>query len=715
MATNLMLCGTDRSAGTSAIVLGLVGALAKIVSKVGFLKPIGRTDKYDRDADLIKSAYSLPLDLADIAPVTLAEARDLIARENEQELFDRVTRGYTRVAEGADVVIMEGIDHRRVSSLFELDINAALAEKLRASVLLVAGGELNRPEVRESVVATATLARRSFQQRGCDVLGVIVNKVPEGYMQQARGELAERLKKEGLELYGVVPLLPLLTMPRVRDIADRLDAKVLFGDRYLENLVGKTIIAAMTPSNMLSYLQADRTLIVTPGDRDDTILAAMCSQVSASYPSIAGIVLTGGLQPSPTILRLAMGLSEFRIPILHVQPDTYTTTTRINSLDLRIHPEDTQKINVAVTAVAEHIQSDRLWDALKLPRPKRRRGPQDFLDQLVEQASAYDKHIVFPEGNEERTLRAVARMRQMKLVRATLMGNVDEIRQRAEQLGVDLGDARIVDPGKSEQSEAYAQAFYELRKEKKNITPEAARDQIQTSRTYYATMMVHMGHADGLVSGAVHSTADTIRPALQIIRPNPEFGGLVSSVFFMAMGDHVLVYGDCAIVLDPDADQLASIGLASARTARAFGIEPCVAMLSYATGSSAGGSSVEKVQKATEMIRAGNPDFLIDGPIQYDAAIDPTVAKIKHPDSPLAGKATVFIFPDLDAGNIAYKAVQRSAGAVAIGPILQGLNKPVNDLSRGCVADEIVHVAAVTAIQAEKLSAAVEPAPAPAG
>lgn len=702
MASNLFVCGTDRLAGASVIVLGLLGSLAKVVGRVGFLRPVGEAGGQDRDAGLVRAAYNLPLEMSQICPLSVTQARELVAHGRQQELVQRINQAYGRVAEGNEVVVVEGIDYRRATSLFDLDLNAVVAEQLEASVLLVAGGtEADRPEPRDDLVTTLVLARHSFEQKNCRVLGVVVNKVPPEKVEQIASELDAALRAEGLTLFGVVPFINLLAMPRLRQIADRLEARVLLGERYLDNLVARTITAAMAPRNMLRYLQTDRTLVVTPGDRDDAILAAMCSHLSATHPSIAGIILTGGLQPSEAIMKLATGLSDVRLPMLSVKQDTYTATAQITSMEVRIQPGDSEKINAAIEAVGRCVRQDRLWDVLKLPRP-RRPSPQDFLDRLIAQARSYNKHIVFPEGDEPRTLQAVGRIRRLGLVRATLLGNVEQIRRQADQLGVDLDEVRLIDPARSQRADHYAEVFYELRRHKRSINLDAARDQIQTSNTYFGTMMVYLGEADGLVSGAVHSTADTIRPALQIIRARPDIG-LASSVFFMAFRDRVVVYGDCAIVLDPNPQELASIAIASAQTARAFGIEPCVAMLSYSTGASAAGGSVEKVRQATEIVRSKNPDFVVDGPVQYDAAVDPTVARIKRPDSPLGGRATVFIFPDLDAGNIAYKAVQRSAGAVAVGPILQGLNKPVNDLSRGCSVDDIVYVAAITAIQAQKL------------
>jgi len=370
-------------------------------------------------------------------------------------------------------------------------------------------------------------------------------------------------------------------------------------------------------------------------------------------------------------------------------------------MDVRIRPQDEDKIYTTSSAVWRHVDHEQLWGVLKVPRPKKpKKGSTAFLEQIVEQARAAGKTVVFPEGDEPRTLRAVRKIVDMGICRPILVGDPDRIRQEAASAGVKLDGVTIVDPRVAEKMSHYVDTVVQIRKHKKGgMTPEVARAWIDESPIHFATVMVQCGDADGLLSGAVHSTGDTIRPALQIIRVKPE-EGLASSVFFMALQDRVLVYGDCAIIPDPNAQELAGIAWSSARTAQAFGIEPYVAMLSYSTGKSGAGESVDKVTEATKLLRERNPDFAVDGPLQYDAAIDPEVGKLKQPNSPVAGRATVFIFPDLDAGNIAYKAVQRSAGALAVGPVIQGLNKPVNDLSRGCSVDDIVYTAAITAIQA---------------
>jgi len=705
MRNSLFVCATDRDAGSSVVSLGLMASLSVSVPRLGFFKPVGLAtspaEEPDPDVLLVKSAYQLRWEASQMCPVSIGQARELAARAEQAELIDWVRRAYDEVADGNDLVVIEGLNYERSISLSDIDLNAMMAEELGAPVLLVAGAGASGPGVdAKQVAAAAAITKRSFEARGCDVLGAIVNKVPPDRFDAFRAELEQAFAESGIKLFGVLPYVPFLGMPKLDQIAEKLGARVLSGQANLDNVVMKTITAAMEPRNVLRYLQEDNTLVVTPGDREDTILAVMCSQLAAGYPKVAGIVLTGGLLPAASIIKLVSGLGDRHVPMLSVEMDTFTATSAIREMEVRIRPQDKDKIDAAVLTVLRNVNEHALWEALNLPRRPRTR-PQDFLDRLVEASREADKHVVFPEGEEPRTIQAAEKIRRLGVARATLLGDPDEIRRKSQELGVDLRGVELLNPARSDKAERYAEVFYELRKHKKGITPETSLELMQASPIYFGTMMVHQGEADGLVAGAAHATADTIRPALQVIKTRPDIS-IASSIFFMALRDRVLIYGDCGLVTNPDAEELASIAWASAQTARAFGIEPRVAMLSYSTGTSGEGADVDKVRKATELIKSRKPDFPVDGPMQYDAAVDPEVGKRKLPGSEVAGRATVFIFPDLDAGNIAYKAVQRSANAIALGPILQGLNKPVNDLSRGCSVDDIVYVTAITAIQAAR-------------
>jgi len=701
MAGSLFICSADQAAGSSNVALGLFGVLRKTVSALAFFKPVGRGAE-DPDVAVMKSAYRLPQDSAVICPLTVEDAREMFAQQRQAEALETIGACYRKIRKGQDLVILEGITTQRVTSAFDVDINEAIAAHLDTPVLIVARAIAQEGVTDvDQVVAAATTAKRSFEEKGCEVVGVVVNRVMDRPFDVGQQRIADAFEAAKLRLFGVIPNLSFLGFPKLDQVASELRAEVLTGKDCLGNVASRTIIAAMEPRNFLHHLDTDRTLVITPGDRDAILMAVACAQKSDKRRSVSGVVLTGGLRPDPEIMSLLNDLGTPTYPILAVKADTFTTASKIQAMDVRIRPQDEDKIYTASSAVWRHVDHEQLWGVLKVPRPKKRKtGSAAFLEQIVEQARAAGKTIVFPEGDEPRTVRAVRKIVDMGICRPILVGDPDRIRQEAASAGVKLDGVTIVDPRVAEKMSAYVDTVVQIRKHKKGgMTPEVARAWIDESPIHFATVMVQCGDADGLLSGAVHSTGDTIRPALQIIRVKPE-EGLASSVFFMALQDRVLVYGDCAIIPDPNAQELAGIAWSSARTAQAFGIEPYVAMLSYSTGKSGAGESVDKVTEATKLLRERNPDFAVDGPLQYDAAIDPEVGKLKQPNSPVAGRATVFIFPDLDAGNIAYKAVQRSAGALAVGPVIQGLNKPVNDLSRGCSVDDIVYTAAITAIQA---------------
>ena len=699
MANTLFVTATEQNSGKTMVCLGLMRSLSGLVSKVGFFKPIWRRDDFatsGRDATLIERIYHVD-SLLDEEPIGMGEVREALSKGQEEELLGRISERYERIAHDKDVMLVEGTDLSQlisaadVSSVF--DVNAAIAKRLRAHILLVVDGGAGKSI--EDIMTHTTMSRDLCMGRGCDFLGVIINKVDREKLDDVDTYVRRTLRKQGVDVFGVVPYNPLLPKPRLAEIAEKLEAKVLYGRGHLSNVALHTIVAAMSVRNMLNYIE-EGTLIITPGDRDDVLLAAAATSISQAYPSIAGLVLTGGLHPHANIRRLIDKVPGMRIPILLVEDDTHTTSSKLDDIIVNIQADDSRKIELTWELIQDNVDEKRIYTSMQIRRTKRA-APQEFLDRVVAEARTVRKHIVFPEGNEERTLKAVARILQRDIADVTLLGDAERIPIHAGELGVDVSRAQIIEPARSD-LESYAQTYFELRKHK-GITLDQARDQVQDP-VYYGTMMVHRGEADGLVSGAIHSTAHTIRPSLQIIKTK-EGISVVSSVLFMCLEDRVVLYGDCAIVTDPTAEQLADIAVTSAETALAFGIEPYVAMLSYSTGESGMGESVEKVRQATELAKARNPDLPLEGPIQFDAAYDAEVASIKSPKSKVAGKATVYIFPDLNAGNIAYKAVQRSAGVLAVGPILQGLKRPVNDLSRGCSMEDIVYVTAITAIQAK--------------
>jgi phosphate acetyltransferase len=501
------------------------------------------------------------------------------------------------------------------------------------------------------------------------------------------------------QLVYAIPDEESLGKPTVGEVAEILGAEVLYGEEQLNRHVYNFTVAAMQLRNLLPRIERG-SLIITPGDRADVIVACLATVSSTSMENISGILLTGGLKPEEPIWRLIEGFSRM-VPILSVPRNTFPTATVVEKIHATISPDDERKITQALAVFEKNVDIEQLGEEV-ITTQTSIRTPKMFEFELVQKARAHKKHIVLPEGEEERVLQAAEILHRRDVVDMTLLGCRETIEGLISELGLRFEGVRIVEPQDSELFDEYTQTYFDLRKHK-GITVENARD-IMRDVNFFGTMMVYKGHADGMVSGAVHSTAATIRPSFEIVKTKPGFS-IVSSVFFMCLPNKVLVYGDCAVNPSPNAKQLAEIALSSSQTAKTFGIEPLVAMLSYSTGESGKGAEVEKVREAAriakEMAREIYPGLRIEGPIQYDAAVDPGVAKTKLPDSEVAGQATVFIFPDLNTGNNTYKAVQRSAGAVAIGPVLQGLKRPVNDLSRGCTIPDIVNTVAITAIQAQ--------------
>jgi phosphate acetyltransferase len=516
-------------------------------------------------------------------------------------------------------------------------------------------------------------------------------------MQEHREIIAQLSARDGAPLVYAMPNDPALGKPTMDDIRKILGAEVLYGRNRLDNIVHDYLIAAMHIDNFLSYIEPGQ-LIVTPGDRSDLLLTTLTSHMSSAYPDIAGLLLTGGLKPSPNVERLLNGLVDgVSVPVLSVENNTFEAVSPLSDISPRISPDDFRKINTAIGLFESSTDAAAIASRI-VNRKSGKMTPKMFEYMLIERARRHRMRIVLPEGEEERILRASEALCNREVAQIILLGDETRIQARIRDLGLCLDKVAIVQPGRSPDFDRYVQTYFELRKAK-GINIDEAHDKM-LDPTYFGTMMVHLDDADGMVSGSINTTAHTIRPAFEFIKTKPGVS-IVSSVFFMCMKDHVLVFGDCAVNPAPSAQELAIIAAGAARTASIFDIEPRVAMLSYSTGTSGKGAAVDVVAEATRIAREMAPDLALDGPIQYDAAIDPDVARTKLPDSPVAGRATVFIFPDLNTGNNTYKAVQRAAGAVAIGPVLQGLNKPVNDLSRGCTVPDILNTVAITAIQAQ--------------
>jgi phosphate acetyltransferase len=698
MSSNLYLTTTGPAAGKSAIVLGLMSLLERETRDVGFFRPIGRhevgaTTALDPNVELICSVFGIDCQPEAMIGVTDREATDLITSGHYEELIERILTAYKAYERTRGFVLVEGTNYQGPTVPFEFDINADIARNLGAPVLLVVSG---RERTAEDIYDNAILSRDAFEQRGCDLLAVIANRVDPNSLDEVKDLLAERLVAAEIPFAGAIPEEQILAKPRMDEIATALDAEVLYGEQYLDNLVFDFKIGSMQLLSLLDRVEPG-ALVITAGDRADVLLGLMAAQMSNRTPNLSGLLLSSGLKPTETIDRVVKGLRGTRLPVLAVPTGAFQTAINVSRVASTITPRSFRKIETARILFEQHVDTHVLRSGISMVRPARL-TPTLFLHGLIERARADRRHIVLPEGGEERILRAVDALLRRRVAEITMLGDEEEIRDRAQKLNVDLAGVHVVNPGSSDSLEEYAASYHELRKHK-GATPETALD-VMHDPTYFGTMMVHLGHADGMVSGSVNTTAHTVRPAFEFIKTRPGID-LVSSVFFMCLSDRVLVYGDCAVVPNPSAEGLAQIAVASADTAAAFGIEPRVAMLSYATGASGSGQEVEKVKRATEMARKLRPDLPIDGPLQYDAAVDAGVARTKLPDSSVAGRATVFIFPDLNTGNNTYKAVQRSAAAVAVGPVLQGLRKPVNDLSRGCTVTDIVNTVAITAIQAQ--------------
>ena len=691
----LYLTSVEASSGKSVAALGLMETLTRSVSRVGYFRPVVGAGAADKRIELFRTRYRLDQTYDESFGVTSAETRDFGGNHVDPALVSKIIERFRRLANRCDYVLVEGTDYLGASKAFEFALNAEIASNLGAVALLVLTAADHRPE---QVNGALSAAIEGLGERGVPTVGAFVNRVT------TRDWAAMEAAVVGCSVpVWMLPELASLTHPTIREVAGAVRATLLLGsDEDLSRPVPDIKVAAMSVPRLMDHL-SEGTLLITPGDRSDIIMAAYSSRQSDAIPAVSGVILTGGLDPDPTVMRFAAGITQAAsLPILITNLDTYETAAAVSGLHAEIAPDDTRKITDALSLFEEHVDEAELESRIDVTRSTTM-TPMMFEHQLVERARSDRKHIVLPEGDDDRILEAADRLLRRNVVDLTILGRPDALAERARQLGLDIAAARIIDPDTDRLREEFAADLVELRRSK-GLALDAAYDQV-ADVSYFGTMMVWKGLADGMVSGAAHTTAHTVRPALQIIKTSPGVS-IVSSVFFMALEDRVLVYGDCAINPSPDATQLADIAISSAETARAFGVDPLIAMLSYSTGASGSGEDVEKVRAATELARERRPDLAIEGPIQYDAAVDASVAKSKLPGSEVAGRATVFIFPDLNTGNNTYKAVQRSANAVAIGPVLQGLRLPVNDLSRGALVEDIINTVVITAVQAQQVAAA---------
>ncbi|MFB4421877.1 phosphate acetyltransferase [Streptomyces sp. QL37] len=687
MARSVYVTGIDRGDGRQVVDLGVMELLTRQVDRVGVFRPLVH-DGPDRLFELLRARYRLSQSAETVFGLDYQEASAVQAERGTDELVSLLVERFHQVARDYEVVLVLGSDFAATQLPDELALNARLANEFGASVIAVVGG---KDQDAESVRAETRNAYRAYAGLGCDVLAMIVNRVAS----EDRTEIAERLRAQLPVPCSVLPDDPALSAPTVAQITTALGGTVLLGDDsgLARDALDFVFGGAMLP-NLLKALTPG-CMVVTPGDRADLVIGSLAAH-SAGTPPIAGVLLTLNERPGEEILRLAARLAP-GTPVVAVAGGSFPTAGELFALEGKLNAATPRKAETALGLFERHVDTGALLERISVARSGRV-TPMMFEHELLEQARSDRRRVVLPEGTEERVLRAADVLLRRDVCDLTLLGDTDVIRKKAADLGIDLAETQLVDPQTSELRQSFAERYAALRAHR-GVTVELAYD-VVSDVNYFGTLMVQEGLADGMVSGSVHSTAATIRPAFEIIKTKPD-ASIVSSVFFMCLADKVLVYGDCAVNPDPDAEQLSDIAVQSAVTAARFGVDPRIAMLSYSTGTSGSGADVDKVREATERVRASRPDLRIEGPIQYDAAVEPTVAATKLPASEVAGRATVLIFPDLNTGNNTYKAVQRSAGAVAVGPVLQGLRKPVNDLSRGALVQDIVNTVAITAIQAQ--------------
>jgi phosphate acetyltransferase len=684
----IYIAAPEPETGKSTVALGLLHRLTATVARAGVFRPIKRAgDERDYILELLLEHTTAGLSYEQCVGVTYQELH-----ADTDAAIASIVDAYHAVAEACDVVVIVGSDYTDVTRPAELSVNARIAVNLGAPVLLTVSGKGRTPTEVASVIGVC-LAELNAQH--AHTAAVVANRCDPAELGDIRKELDEALRASSLPSY-VLPEEPLLSAPTVAELERAVGGTPVSGEASLrEREVMAVLVAGMTADHVLERL-TDGMAVITPGDRSDVLLAVASAHAAEGFPSLSCIVLNGGFELHPSVAALVSGL-RLRLPIIATTLGTYDTASAAAAARGRVTAASHRKIDTALELMDRHVDIADLLARLAISMPTVT-TPQMFTHRLQLRARSDRKHIVLPEGDDDRILRSAGRLLQRCVADLTILGDEAQIRLRSAELGVNLDGAAVIDPLTSDLRDQFADQYAELRKSK-GVTVEYAREIIRDA-TYFGTMLVYNGAVDGMVSGAAHTTAHTVRPAFEIVKTVPDVS-TVSSIFFMCLPDRVLVYGDCAIIPNPTPEQLADIAISSARTAAQFGIEARVAMLSYSTGDSGTGADVDKVRAATELVRRRDPRLLVEGPIQYDAAIEPSVAATKLGDSPVAGRATVLIFPDLNTGNNTYKAVQRSAGAIAIGPVLQGLRKPVNDLSRGALVEDIVNTVAITAIQAQ--------------
>ena len=681
--------------GKTSVSLGLMNILVGMARKVGYFRPVisdpvnGARDEH---IETMLSYFNLDQEYEEAFVFSRSQIERLTNQGKQDVVISRIIAQYKALEERYDYILVDGSDFFPEGSILEFEINLEIPRNLGLPTILV---EAQNDLSDEELVSNISLLYKQFRERDVEVLAAIANKA-SGDLKKLRDDISLALENDNV-LTAAIPANHRLDCPTVDEIRSALGARVLLGHDYLSNVVDDSQVGAMQAPNFLKTVH-NNTLIIVPGDRSEILMAAALANLSPSCPNISGVVLSAGLLPDREIIRL-FDSNMLAMPVMSVQGNTFDTAVTVSRVNSRIYPTSIDKIETMLRAFRESIDTEALEKKI-ITFKTDGMTPKMFLYNLYKMAKSQRRHIVLPEGDDERIVTAAARLANMDLVDLTILGTREMVLETAMRAGVEIDTEKvnIIDPVNSPYYEDFAKTFYELRKNK-GITEEAAHDTV-ADVSYFGTMMVYKGLADGMVSGATHTTAHTILPAFQIIKTKKDVS-IVSSVFFMCLPDRVSVFGDCAVNPNPDAAQLAEIAISSADTARAFGIEPKVALLSYSSGTSGKGADVDTVREATAIARERRPDLLLEGPIQYDAAVDMKVGRSKMPDSKVAGQASVLIFPDLNTGNNTYKAVQRETGALAIGPMLQGLNKPVNDLSRGCTVDDILNTIIITAIQAQ--------------
>ena len=672
--------------------MGMMEFLKARFGRVAFFRPFVKSKESDHDTHFFLDRFSLEMEYHQTFAFSVLEAEREIAQNRFKFLLKGIISKVKILEESYDFVLIEGLNQDKFSNAIDFDINLEVSKNLDMPYInVLKGNKKSADEILDEIL----IDYEGIKLSECRHFATFANRLDMNTAKKLKELL---LKHNTLPPVFMLEEIAELDMPTVQEVKDSLGCEVVRANELdFKRVVRDIKIAAMQLDDFLEHIE-DGDLIVVPADRADIITGSILAIYSKKFPSISGIVLTGGISISPPIKDILNGFDNLPLPILSIHHDTFQTAIRVNQVSATIHAHSERKIALAMGLFNSSVDS-RLLDAQIEKSSSSILTPAMFEYALFRKAIESKKRIVLPESFDERVLRACEILLRRDIVDIILLGDEEKILLKSGSFGLDISKATIINPQTSLHKKAFAEEFYRLRKVK-GMTLEASYDTI-TSFSYFATMMVHMGFADGMVSGAVHTTQETIRPALQIIKTKPNIP-IVSSLFFMSLDTKVLVYADCAVNQDPTAEELATIAITSADTAMQFGINPKIAMLSYSTGSSGKGEDVQKVALATQIVKNRRAELPIEGPIQYDAAIDKEVAKNKLPNSKVAGEATIFIFPDLNTGNNTYKAVQRSSGAVAIGPILQGLKKPINDLSRGCLVADIVNTVVITAIQAVK-------------